>query len=191
MRRSLSSSLRKRGQIISGEFILATVIFMLVLGMILLMWTMTTVQINQSELVYSMDEAATGAVEKLVRTEGLPTNWSGLAADNISAVGLAGESRVLDYAKTVRFLSLMNDSSSSSTPAAYDNPCVTGTKYDCNRHLMGLGKYDFHLNLTYLNGSFIDETGIPPSSDSGYIISKKRNALLNGSVVTITLSVWS
>jgi hypothetical protein len=136
------------------------------------MWTTTTLQINQSELVYTMDESATNAAEKLVRTGGLPRNWSKLDVDNISAIGLVNESRVIDSGKLARFLRMM---SNSTVPSAYDNPCNDGsvspppTNYECNKHFLGLGKYDFHFNLTYLNLSYlnlkdvhINDTGLAP-----------------------------
>jgi hypothetical protein len=167
---------------------------MFVLGAVLFMWTTTTFQINQSELVFTMDESATHAVEKLVRTEGLPMNWSGLAAENISAVGLSSNaSRILDPKKIDRLVILMDD---SVTSAIHDNPCNDGisppplpTNYECNRHFLGLGRYNFHFNVTYLDGTLIDESGSPPS-DADFIISKKRSALFDTEVVTVTLTVW-
>jgi hypothetical protein len=191
MQRSLSNDPHKRGQILSSEFIIAAVIFMFVLGAILFMWTTTTLQINQSELVYTMDESATSAAEKLVRTGGLPRNWSKLDADDIAAIGLVNESRILDLGKLDRFLEMMND---SGLPSDHDNPCGFSdpliNNYGCNKHFLGLGKYDFHFNMTYLNGTFIGQTGVQVPSDADFIISKRRTALLNDRVVIITLSVW-
>ena len=192
MRQSHLHNLRERGQILSSEFIIAAVIFMFVLGAILFMWTMTTFQINQSELVYTMDESATNAAEKLVRTGGLPHNWSSLAVDNISSLGLVNESRVIDQGKLDRFMILMDDSTTSSV---YDNPCNDGsispspTNYECNRHFLGLGRYDFNITVNYLDGTSIDKAGVSPS-DADYIISKRRNALLDNEVVVVTLTVW-
>lgn len=169
---------------------------MFVLGAILLMWMTTTLQINQSELVYTMDESATNAVEKLVRTEGLPRNWSKLNATNISAIGLVNESRVMDQGKMTRFMILMDDSIAASSATTFDNPCYDSsattqlTNYECNRHFLGLGKYDFQLNVTYLDRTPIYATGKSPS-DADYIISKKRTAIFDSDVVIITLLVWN
>jgi hypothetical protein len=52
-----------------------------------------------------------------------------------------------------------------------------------------LGRYDFNITVNYLDGTSIDKAGVSPS-DADYIISKRRNALLDNEVVVVTLTVW-
>lgn len=183
---------RIRGQILSSEFILACSIFMFVLLSVLVMWSATTREMTRSEILYDMDNAATNAVEKLARTSGLPGDWASLPMDNVSSIGLSNESRRLDREKVKRFVYVMENAACVDPD---DNPCISTTKYDCNRYLLGLGRYNFFFNMTYLNGSAVeldgDEcvTGVAPAGDD-YLLSKTRNALLGDDIMRINFIIW-
>ncbi|RLI90509.1 MAG: hypothetical protein DRO89_05745 [Candidatus Altiarchaeales archaeon] len=185
-----------KAQVLSGEFILASAIFLFVLTSIFLLWSTTTRNIAESEIMYEMDEVATNAIEKLIRTSGYPDDWESIPPieiDNVSALGLATESRILDKEKVLKFLYIMSNTSS-------DNPCnlsspETISNYECNKHFLGIGRYDFYLDITYLNGTIVNikgkscTTGLIPGNTE-YMLTKRRNALLDGDIVKVTLTVF-
>ncbi len=197
--RPLNLKRDRKGQILSSEFIIASSIFLLVMASVLFMWVNLTGEINRSNKIYDLDESATLVVEKLSRTSGYPRNWDAYGADEINSLGLVNESRILDRGKISRFVKIMN----STTPGTdiFDNPCLNDpsvpgfTPYDCNRHLLGIGGYDFYFNIKHLNGSFVYLDGRPcvaGSTDFGedYRIGKVRNALLDDEIVTIRIVLW-
>jgi len=192
MQPSLLRHRSRKAQVLSGEFILACVIFLFVLTSIFFLWNTTTRNIAESEISYEMDEVATNAIEKLVRTSGYPEDWENMSIDNVSALGLTTESRILDKEKVLKFLNITSNST-------FDNPCIpddpTISNYECNKHFLGLGRYDFYFDITYLNGTTVKvqgqncTTGLIPG-DVDYMLTKRRNALLNGDIVKITLTVF-
>ena len=180
-----------KAQVLSGEFILACVIFLFVLASIFFLWSTTTRNIAESEIMHGMDEVATNAIEKLIRTSGYPDDWENIPPaeiDNVSAIGLATESRILDKKKVLKFLYIMSNNT--------HNPCGPNiSNYECNKHFLGIGRYDFYLDITYLNGTIVNvkgrncTTGLIPGNTE-YMLTKRRNALLDGDIVKVTLTVF-
>ncbi len=181
-----------KGQFLSSEFILACAIFLLIFSVIFLLWNTATNRIIDSEMVYQMDEVATNSIEKLVRTSGYPKDWENLSLvdmDNVSALGLATESRILDEEKILSFLYVMSNTS-------FINPCgPTVPNYECNKHFLGVEGYDFYFAITHLNGTVVTvqgrncTTGLLPG-DVSYMLSKTRNALLGKDIVRATLTIF-
>lgn len=134
-----------KAQASSFELLLAYFIFVICLSIFVTMWTTTTEKINSSERFDDFENLASNIAEKLVRTPGYPSNWSG---DNVTVVGLADEPRILENAKVLAFIDLMNDSKISSAPS-----CTGLSNYECNKALLGVGKHDFYLELQYMNWS--------------------------------------
>jgi hypothetical protein len=181
----------RKAQVLMSELIVAVFIFTLVLAAVFFLWDMTSSAILKSELLSEMDSASSDALEKLVRTEGYPSDWADLALENVSAIGLASnDSRILDSAKVIRFLDILD-------PGRYDDLCgdVTISNYDCSRYLLGLKKYELHFALTDMEDTTLTlagrncSTGRSPA-DQDFMVSVKRSAVLNGEIVKANLVVW-
>ena len=188
----LQNGRNEKAQVISTEFILASGIFLMILTSIFVLWNTTTSKMRESEILYEMDDVSTNAIEKLVRTVGYPKDWEDIEVDNVSALGLITESRVLDEEKVLRFLNITGNFIS---PNPFDNPCSPPiTNYNCNRHFLGMGKYDFYFDITYPNGTTVRiqgqncTSGVMPGDAKK--LTKKRNALLDKDIVKIKLTVW-
>jgi hypothetical protein len=180
----MDSRLSRRGQVFSGEFILAFLLFMTSLIIIFTIWGSTTRDVMRGENMLSLEETAVDAAEQLVRTPGSPTNWG---VGNVTSVGLANESRVLLPSKVKSFIRFI------STSAA-DPPCA-GSNYECNINMLGMGDYDVFFNISFMNGTteVLDGTAIyagkPPINESNKI-TVVRTALLNDEISRVYLTVW-
>ena len=188
--KNLSNS--RKGQASSAELLLAYFIFAICLTIFVTLWTMTTETINSSERFDDFENLASNIAEKLVRTPGYPSNWS---ADNVTVVGLAGEPRMLDNAKVLAFIDLMNDSKMSSNAG-----CIGLKNYECNKDLLGVGKYNFYMELQYMNwtagnwsivmaGNITCAAGRSPVNDTEEI-TVMRTALFQGNITRMRFTLW-
>ena len=177
--------MKSSGQLFGGEFLASYMVFLAALVVVLYLWNSNLREIDDAERQQQMNNIAVEATEQLLRTSGSPTNWT---LSNFSVLGLANESRVLEKEKVKDFMLLMS----------YENTslCTGSPNYECNRHLLGLGTYDFSLNMTYLNGSMvmINSTmcfaGRNPENDT-YRITVTRTALVEGELVKVHFTMWA
>ena len=172
-----SRSSRKKGQAFSTEFLLAYLIFSLVLILAFYLWNTTTADIIESKNRYEIEDRAVDSAEKLLRTRGIPADWS---LSDVESIGLADESRILNPGKVLNFIILMNSSNSN---------------YENNRWLLGIGKYDFYFNLTDINGTTmvindtLCATGKKAVNETS-MITVQRTGLLENEITTIKITVW-
>jgi len=165
-----------KGQLFSGEFLLAYVIFAVVLTMVLLLWTNTTGNINAAEEMYDMERLAVDVSEKLMKTPGFPEDWT--TAD-VMSVGLVNDSGDMDPEKVMGFVALMGNE----------------TNYEDNKHLLGIRLYEFYFYLENLSGSVVSVNGTPcvtgksPVNETGRF-TMKRAGVFNNTVVRSVLTVW-
>lgn len=176
----------RRGQVFSGELLLAYVIFTMVLVLVAYVWSSVVGDILESEGIYDIENTGMDVSEELMKTPGIPEKWN---TSNVDAIGLVNTSRNLDERKVFDFLDLMN-------PSAYDNNCGGGiSNYECNKHLTGIGVYDFYFTMEYLNGSMVSiqgrqcAAGRQPADDTRKI-TVARTGLLNTTIVRVGISVW-
>ncbi|MBU4266644.1 MAG: hypothetical protein L6243_00930 [Candidatus Altiarchaeales archaeon] len=170
-------SSRKKGQAFSTEFLLAYLIFSLVLVFAFYLWNTTTADIIEAKNRYEIEDKAVELAEKLLRTRGIPADWS---LSDVESIGLADESRILNSGKVLNFVILMNSSNQN---------------YENNSWLLGIGKYDFYFNLTYINGTTMSINDTLCSAGTKAVnetsmITVQRTGLLNNEIVTIKLTVW-
>jgi hypothetical protein len=181
-----------KAQASSAELLLAYFIFGICLTIFVTLWTMTMEKINSGERFDDFETLAANIAEKLVRTPGYPSNWS---KDNVIVVGLAGEPRMLEYAKVRSFIDIMNDSKASSNPN-----CSGITNYECNKDLLGVGKHDFYLELQYMNwdsgnwtkaavGDINCTAGRLPINDVEKI-TIMRTALFQQNITRVMFTLW-
>lgn len=175
----------KRAQISTGELLIAYFIFFIALTIAISIWSNTTEKIKYSERFYDLEETTVDIAEKLVRTEGVPSGWS---KENVTVIGLANEPRILSQEKALEFLDMMNDS-------VFNNPCTVISNYECNKHILGVGKYEFFFNLTDINGTTLEIenrsyfTGKEPI-DELEKLTLTRTAILNNEIVRMKLTLW-
>lgn len=176
----------KRGQVFSGELLLAYVIFTLVLIMVVYLWGNTIKGIFESEDMYDLETTAADVSENLMRTPGVPETWN---KTTVQTVGLVNKSRILNEDKVLDFIDLMD-------PTLNDNSCEGGvSNYVCNKHLTGIGVYDFYFSMEYLNGSVISikgqacTTGKQPENETKKV-TMTRTGLLNTTIVQTKVMVW-
>lgn len=97
--------MKRRGQIISADFIMAAVVFVVLFAALMLSWdSMINFSVKDSRML-SMERLATNAADMLASTSGYPSRWedSPLQA---SAIGLASSGRILDPRKVSAFLGM-------------------------------------------------------------------------------------
>jgi hypothetical protein len=177
-----------RAQVLSSEFIIAYFIFSLVLVSALFLWDTTTRDILISERLYEMDKLATDSVEKLIRTSGVPEDWVGESVDNISSLGLADESRILDQGKVLWFIELMDPTRSDACGGGISN-------YNCSRHLLGMERYEFYFTITDLDGNMLTLEGQNCSTGNSpgyadYLVTMRRSVMLNNEIVEVSFTAW-
>lgn len=179
----------RKGQLFSGDVAIATIVFLTALALALYLWDSTGDDINNAEDLRDMERLGSEAIEQLVRTPGLPADWN---YATIEVPGLAEGDRMINMTKAAYFVELMNE-----------------TNYPEYGYLMGIGPYQFYMNVTYLNGSpvivrnetFIDElnetvvvvnefaAGLVP--EGAYeSLALLRTAIYNGTVVRVNFIVW-
>jgi|WetSurMetagenome_2_1015567.scaffolds.fasta_scaffold05839_2 hypothetical protein len=144
--------LNRKAQIFTWDIILATVIFLIVLGTILFLWTDTLEDIDAADTEYELSWLATAVSEQLARTPGSPYNWTQSPnIGNITVLGLADTEqignetitldRVLDPDKIVAFIDLAQKSNGYSP---------------LRNRLFGTGKYDFYVEISCLDSTVLD-----------------------------------
>jgi hypothetical protein len=176
----------RRGQVFSVELMIAYVLFMIVLLVVVYLWGSVIKDIFESESLYEIEGTAVDVSENLMRTRGMPEDWN---SSNVKTIGLVNPSRNLDEYKVLNFIELMDSEST-------DNSCGDGiTNYECNKHLTGIGLYDFEFAMEYLNGSSVlvrginSTTGKQPSDDKQKV-TIVRTVLLNETIVRARVTVW-
>ena len=176
---------KSRGQVFSGEFIIGFLLFMACLALLLSLWDSSTRDILVAENLRSLEDHAVDAAEQLVRTPGFPAEWT---VGNVTSVGLANESRVLSGRKLKEFVRYIRDNES--------NLCGSGSNYECNMHMLGVGGYYVYFNISYFNGSTASVDGMNifsgrrPVNDTQRI-TVVRTALLNDEMTRVYLTLWT
>lgn len=169
---------KEKGQLFSGDIAIATVVFLAALALAFFLWNSATDDINRAEQLRNLQKVASETIEQLIRTPGIPEDWNYYT---VQVPGLATKDREINSTKVLAFIDLMNSTNS--------------THYGENKYLMGLGEYDFYMDVTELDGDTLTINGIPfiagkllsGATDS---ISMPRTAIFNGDIVRINFVIW-
>ena len=170
--------MEKKAQFFSGDIAIASLLFLSSLSMVFLLWNTLISDIDRDDALRDMENLAVGIAEQLIRNPGVPADWN---IYNVEVIGLASEGRVLNDAKVLNFISLMDATNSSN--------------YDNNKNLLGVGLYDFSLNITDLDDNIITiqdtpcTTGLTPVDETDQI-TIVRTAISNGEIVRIKFTMW-
>jgi hypothetical protein len=177
----------RKGQLFSQDIIFAMLLVLFTFALWLTLrdrvLTVTTTSDDQRQL----DEAAFSAMSQLLESSGVPSNWDRLSTINdttVSSIGIVSDRNNLDPGKTAVFVSMASSG---------------GNNYTIAEKLLGLNKasYMFNFTISYLNGTPIYDVNYTPSGtyNASYAatnttVSVERFALLNNSVVKVTMGVW-
>ncbi|NUN11226.1 hypothetical protein HUU53_01115 [Candidatus Micrarchaeota archaeon] len=111
---------KRRGQVFSGDAVLSVVVFLLAVSLVSVAWNESNAKIGAFKQRSALVVDATSAADSLIRTQGVPIDWS---KNDVSGIGLS-DGKSINPAK---FLEL------------------TLLDYDSSRELLGLGNYDYQL----------------------------------------------
>jgi len=129
-----------KGQFFSPDLIIAVLVFVVCLTFFFMGSASITSQINFVEEKNSVDEVAHAVMSGLILSSGSPYNWEAINLSDVNVFGLVESKNVLNNEK-VNALFYFIDSDYTETK----------TK-------LGLGGYDFKLELIDFNGEIIFES---------------------------------
>jgi hypothetical protein len=156
---------KEKGQAFVWDVVLATSVFLIILGILVFQWTSLISSMLSTNAEYEVSWLSTAASEQLVRTSGSPFDWNnGTAAQRNIIFGLADYERagnntraldrILDPDKVFMYLNASQN--------------YTWMRY----RMLGSGIYDYYIQLSCLNNEGID-------CFNGLILDSKNNALVN------------
>jgi hypothetical protein len=166
-----------RGQLFTGDLSIATLVFLIVLASLFFLWSSSTEDIENSTKLRDLKRMSSDVAEQLIRTTGVPEDWQ---PSTVRVMGLSDNSRTINGTKLLYFIGMMDSN---------------GSEYESNKYLLGLGQYDFFLNITDIDGDPVNYSntalfaGLLPSGTSSELIIQ-RTAILNESIIRFNFIVW-
>ena len=162
-----------RAQLWSSDLAVSVLIFFSAFAVIMFSWNYVIVQNAEQAGVREMEVLALAISDQIIRIPGLPENWN---SSNIDVLGLASEENILDDSKIEEFL---------------------GLDYQRAKGLLGIGIYEFQLQVKHLNNSIAQTLlgteisyGLTPS-DARVIVPVERYTMLNNGIVKLDLILWA
>ncbi|NYZ78588.1 hypothetical protein H0N99_00395 [Candidatus Micrarchaeota archaeon] len=177
----------RKGQLFSQDIIFAMLLVLFIFALWLNLRERVLNVITASDDRRQLDEAAFSATSQLLESSGVPSNWdklSNIDDTTVSSIGIVSDRNNLDPGKTAVFVSMANNG---------------GDNYTILKKLLGLNResYRFNFTISSLNGTSIYSVNYTPSGtyNASYAATNttafvERFALLNNSVVKVTLGVW-
>ncbi|VVB65729.1 Uncharacterised protein [Candidatus Gugararchaeum adminiculabundum] len=159
----------RKGQLSSLSLIVAIGIFLVLFTMMEAQWDFLARQGDQVDLQVK----AFSGTDMLLDGPGYPEEWN---ASTVKRIGLAVNRGIIDQDKLAQFAAM---------------------NYSGARDLLGLGRSDFYMNVTYLNGSIVRANstlnaswGSMPTSGSSAVSPARRIAVYNAQVVAVNLLAY-
>lgn len=154
-----------KGQIFSFDFLLASSIFLLTIGILFVYWTYTSIQIEETIGMNEMIDKAYKASEIWFR-EGIPTYWD---SNNVIDLGLENNHR---FNQTKM------------------NTMKTEIGYDKTKVMVGLSGYDYNFTVSDTNNNTVFSFGLNPSNPIN-LVKINRIGIYDGSIVILEALVWT
>jgi len=154
-----------KGQIFSFDFLLASSIFLLTMGILFVYWTYTNIQIQETIGMNEMIDKAYKATEVWFR-EGIPTYWN---SSNVIDLGLENNHR-------------FNQTKMGTMK--------TEIGYDKTKVMVGLSGYDYNFTVYDMNNDTAFSSGLNPSNPTN-LLKIKRIGIYEDSIVTLEVMVWT
>ena len=153
-----------KGQIFSFDFLLASSIFLLSIGLLFLYWTYTNIQIEETIQLNEMVDNVYKASEVWYR-EGVPSYWN---SNNVIDLGLVNNHR-FNHSKM--------------------NSIKTEIGYDKTKVMIGLSGYDYNFTVRDTDNNTVFSFGMNPSNPTN-LVKMDRIGIYNASIVTLEVMVW-
>lgn len=153
-----------KGQVLSFDFMVASSIFLLAVGLLYVYWNYSNIQIEETKRIGDLTDKAFTASQVWYR-EGVPKYWD--------------SNDVID-------LGLQNDHRFNQTKMDVLNVSIG---YDTTKTLIGLGGYDYFFRIYNSTNDTVYYFG-PYPVDADNVVKVKRIGILNGSIVTLEVVVW-
>jgi hypothetical protein len=162
--------LARKSQIFSVDFITSIVSFLIFFMIFFLVYGEIKGQTAQSGALKDAQETAALLSDELVRTAGVPSNWTN---ETVVTLGLASEEGILSLAK-IQSLGNMT--------------------YASTKDNLILGGFDYFLNLSNFTNAAIFTYGTYPPENASFVLPVRRLVLYdNGSarsLATLQVVVW-
>lgn len=155
-----------RGQVLAGDYIVASSVFIIILASTVYMWEKVVYRAGESIVMDEMVSQAHLAANQLVRTGGTPANWESNAT-SASAVGIAKGHGVMSADKAAAISSL---------------------DYRRLKAFLGVGGHEVWVRVSDLGGVTVYEAGQRPDGD--FVANSRRMMRLENRTVTVDVSVW-
>ncbi|MFH1239801.1 MAG: hypothetical protein V1672_01165 [Candidatus Diapherotrites archaeon] len=156
-----------RGQISAYDFMIAMFLFLLMFITLNSVWTGIYSSVVENQIQTQMHDSSYKALEVLIKTKGYPANWED-DPSNAESIGLAKRKNVFDDDKVTAFKSM---------------------DYDLSKELMGLGLFEYYLDVDSFGtaNDFTKGISLPTDKD---IYSASRIVNYKGAEAVVTLYVF-
>lgn len=163
---------KEKGQVLTYDLFFALTVFVLLAGVMLLVWYYNAEYAQQEETHNDMKERVTRLADIMVNTRGSPGRWQENPSLDINAIGLVRERRVIEKEKLEAFESM---------------------DYSKARNAMKLWSYDFYFKLEQ-DGKIITEkkSGVATNdiSQADYIVGTKRIVEYEGEKAVLSILLY-
>jgi hypothetical protein len=159
--------INSKGQFFSPDILIAVLVFLLSIFLFLNASTFVFSQVNLYQYRTSVDEIAHATMNSLVSSGGVPVNWNTKDIENIRFFGIAKSDNILDKNKTLTLIDHLDNN------------------YIETKKILGLGSFDFKLNIINKNGSVIYESNVTTEKNIENELIYSRRAILDGEIVLI------
>lgn len=161
-----------KAQVITGDFVISMLVFMILLAMIIPVWSYVDYQIRSSEEVKSMNSIVMLISDSFVRSGGYPADWN---STNVKSIGLADRDRELNLTKVLNLLEM---------------------NYNTAKKLMGIEAYEIYLTITDTDDNIINKGGQDLEygstiTDAENIVKMRRVSILDREIVILNIIVWN
>ena len=156
----------KKSQIVITDFVVSAFIFFLLIILIFFLWSFYNIRLEDDLVFEDMQIKIFQISNILVKTGGNPSDWE-KNVSKATMIGLAEEDRILSEDKVANF-TRMNQSNVSS--------------------LLKLGRYNFSMNLTDLQGNTLASFGKYTYGEK--VVGIRRYVLYNGKKSIMAFRIW-
>lgn len=154
-----------KGQVFSFDFLLASSIFLLTVGILFTYWVYINIQIEETRVINDMVERAYKSSDVWFR-EGIPTHWN---SANVIELGLENDHKLNQTKMNITKIEI---------------------GYERTRTMIGLGEYEYNITIYNTTNDTVFSLGLNPS-DPLNLLKIKRIGIYDGSIVTLEVMVWN
>lgn len=193
----------KKAQIFSLDLIIAVIIFITVIIFISATLDYSNRKINIQENVNDINFVAENAISSLVESEGNPSNWSLINANdfNETTVFSLGLGKSLNFNKDDSSIKSKSMSLNKNDYLNLDSVKIdrlntlNATKYIEIKNILGVkgSGYEFELIIKNWNGTSYDtkyDIGKFPNNNVDFIVKKSRFSLIENNITLVELKIW-